>query len=187
MKRTPLFILLSVWLVLTSSIFLLPTNIHGQGSGEDEYVVNLPLIMTGSNVGSEGLTPSEFERKAIELTNLRRVENGCPALTTVPELIAAARGHSADMADQNYFSHNSLDGKQPWDRMQEAGYTDFLSAGENIAAGYITPEAVVEAWLNSPGHRKNMLNCNFNEIGIGYVLDADSTFKHYWTQDLGQR
>ena len=124
---------------------------------------------------------------AIDLTNEYRQENGCPELTMVPELVAAARSHSADMAENNYFSHNSEDGRLPWDRMREAGYTDFLSAGENIAAGYTTPEKVIEAWINSPGHRENMLNCNYNEIGIGYVNVENSTFRHYWTQDFGQR
>ncbi|MEM8529237.1 MAG: CAP domain-containing protein [Chloroflexota bacterium] len=187
MKRTHLLFLLSTWIILSSSTFLFSSNIHGQTS-DDEYIVNLPLIIRGAELGSEGITPSEFEQMAIALTNQYRQANGClSTLTMVPELVAAARGHSADMAENNYFSHNSQNGDLPWDRMKKAGYTDFQSAGENIAAGYITPEEVIEAWINSPGHRENMLNCTYNEIGIGYVYDEDSTFRHYWTQDFGQR
>ena len=192
MKRTHLLFLLSTWIILSSSTFFFSSNTHGQVS-DDEYIVNLPLIIRGAGVSSEDIDSSEFERRAVDLTNELRqsvaAETGenCPVLRIVPELANAARNHSADMAEQGYFSHNSQDGRLPWDRMEAAGYTDFQSAGENIAAGYITPEEVVEAWFTSPGHKENMLNCNYNEIGIGYVYDEDSTFRHYWTQDFGQR
>ena len=93
-------------------------------------------------------------------------------------------GHAVDMATQNYFSHTSLDGRSPWDRIDEAGYPHF-GAGENIAAGQRTAEDVVTAWLNSPGHCRNIMNPSFDELGVGYAYDAASTYQRYWVQNFG--
>jgi uncharacterized protein YkwD len=88
------------------------------------------------------------------------------------------------MATNNYFSHNSQNGKTPFQRMTEAGY-HWSMAAENIAAGQKTPQAVVTAWMNSQGHRENILNCGLKQIGVGYATSSTSRYGTYWTQDFG--
>jgi len=106
------------------------------------------------------------------------------------QLTAAALGHSEDMAHNDYFSHTSLDGRAFWQRIEAQGYS-FWSAGENIAAGYQTPAAVMAGWMDSSGHRANILDCDFKDIGVGYYYLAndsgDLNYRHYWTQDFGTR
>lgn len=126
------------------------------------------------------------ERAVWTLTNQERSENGLSGLSFNGDLVASARAHSADMAAQDYFNHTALDGSSPGDRIAATGY-DANSWGENIAAGYATPESVVEGWMNSPGHRANILNSNFCDIGVGYAYDGDSTYGHYWTQNFGRQ
>src|SRR5689334_22644408 len=90
------------------------------------------------------------------------------------------------MADNGFFSHTGLDGSSPFDRMRQAGY-NFLSAGENVAYGYATPQAVMDAWMNSPGHRDNILQPLYTEIGIGVAVHGGTSGPIYWTQDFGSR
>lgn len=101
------------------------------------------------------------------------------------DLREAARLHSKDMADQNYFDHTSRDGRSPWDRIAEAGYRGF-GIGENIAAGNATAPDTFDQWVTSPGHCVNMMNPDAREIGIGYANNPRSAFEHYWTQTFGQ-
>jgi uncharacterized protein YkwD len=130
----------------------------------------------------------DFISRAITRTNLYRQQNGCPALSENTLLDQAALNHSKDMAVRNYFDHSSPDGQTPWDRMHAVGY-QFSSAAENIAAGFGTPEEVIDAFFNetppNDGHRKNILNCSLKEVGIGYYYLSSSTYKSYWTQDFG--
>ncbi len=121
---------------------------------------------------------TSFEQRVIDLTNQKRIANGLPALKTNWELSRMARIKSQDMHDLHYFSHTSPTYGDPFTMMRNFGIT-FRSAGENIAYGQATPEAVVTAWWNSPGHRANMLNASFTEIGVGYVAAG-----HYWTQEF---
>jgi len=120
--------------------------------------------------------------EVIKLTNAERTANGCRALTTNAALTRAAQGHSDDMAAKNYFSHPSQDGRSPFDRMKAAGYS-YRMAAENIAAGQRTPQAVVSGWMNSEGHRKNILNCSLTEIGVGVATGG--SYGIYWTQNFG--
>jgi uncharacterized protein YkwD len=110
---------------------------------------------------------------------------GCPALTIDADLVKAAQAHSADMAQRNYFSHSGLDGSSFVDRIRAAGFSG-SPGGENIAAGYPTPSMVMAGWMDSSGHRANILNCAFRTIGVGYAEDASSKYNQYWTQDFGQ-
>ena len=130
--------------------------------------------------------PTISERTRVEnavasRTNAERDKAGCPALRIDERLRQAARGHSEDMAERNYFSHDSPEGTTPWDRAKAAGYRD--PSGENIARGYPDASSVVEAWMNSPGHRANILNCDSMAIGVGVDVTADSG--PYWTQMFG--
>lgn len=109
-----------------------------------------------------------------------------PPLTMHPALRRSARLHSQDMADQDYFEHDGLDGRSPFQRMSDAGYDAFPMA-ENIAAGNAGAQGTFDQWLNSPGHCRNMMSGDANEIGIGHGFNRNSTYGHYWTQNFGQR
>lgn len=141
-------------------------------------------------------TPSAFAQQVLDLTNAARaVPRSCGAtsyaaaapLTWNAQLGQAAQGHAADMATQNYFSHTSLDGRTFAQRIVNAGYTAYRTLGENIAAGQTTPQAVVDGWLKSEGHCRNLMNPAFRELGVGYAYSGASTYKHYWVQDFGAR
>ncbi|MFC6084641.1 CAP domain-containing protein [Sphaerisporangium aureirubrum] len=121
------------------------------------------------------------ENEVARLTNEARADQGCGPLRIDEKLRAAARGHSDDMAAKSYFDHTSADGRSPWDRIKAAGYKSSMFA-ENIARGQASPEAVVKAWLNSPGHRANIMNCKLKAIGVGVHFGSGGP---WWTQDFG--
>ncbi|MCD0451915.1 CAP domain-containing protein [Actinocorallia sp. API 0066] len=121
-----------------------------------------------------GMGPKEY--KVLQLTNKARAKAGCKPLKANAKLTRAARKHSKDMKVKNYFSHDSKDGRSPWDRIKAEGYK--YPGAENIAAGYPTAASVVKAWMNSKGHRANILNCKLKTLGVGH-------HKRYWTQDFG--
>ncbi|HSO18564.1 MAG TPA: CAP domain-containing protein, partial [Desulfosarcina sp.] len=129
---------------------------------------------------------SALEDEVVALVNLERQVANLHPLASDSALASAALGHSTDMAQQNYFSHDSLDGRKFYQRITAAGYT-YSTCGENIAAGYSTPQAVMNGWMNSPGHRANILHSTFCDIGVGHAYRAGSTYGHYWTQDFGRR
>lgn len=133
-------------------------------------------------------TDPTFINKVLDLTNQFRAQNGLGALKLNGELNAAAQNHSQDMAVSDYFSHTGKNGSQPWDRAKVVGY-EAQAMGENIAAGYATPETVVQGWIDSPGHRANLLNSNYTELGVGYFLLENDTgsvnYNRYWTQLFG--
>ena len=117
-----------------------------------------------------------FEKEVIRLVNEERAEYGLKALSENWQLSRVARYKSQDMADNHYFSHTSPTYGSPFQMIRAFGLT-FRSAGENIAYGQRTPQAVVNAWMRSSGHRANILNASYTQIGVGYVSDG-----HYWTQ-----
>lgn len=121
---------------------------------------------------------SAFEQKVVELTNQERAKNGVPPLKIDSKLSKMARDKSRDMQTSHYFDHTSPTYGSPFDMMKKYGIT-YNYAGENIAMGQRSPEEVVNAWMNSEGHRKNILNSNYNYIGVGYVAEGN-----YWTQEF---
>jgi len=128
--------------------------------------------------------PSETEAqeaRVVALTNEQRAAAGCPALTADDRLANSARGHSADMASQDYFDHKSKDGRSFVDRIKAAGYSK--PGAENIAAGQKTPESVMDGWMKSPGHRANILNCGLKALGVGVAKGG--SYGIYWTQNFG--
>ena len=125
---------------------------------------------------------SEYELQVLELVNAERAKHGLKPLSWDNALANVARAHSQDMANRGFFSHNNPDGKTPFNRIQAAGIS-YRSAGENIAAGQKTPQEVVNAWMNSEGHRANILNNNYTKLGVGYV-SSSSGYKTYWTQNF---
>lgn len=100
-------------------------------------------------------------------------------------LLTAAGAHSTDMAANNYFSHTSLDGRNAGQRITGAGYA-WRAYGENIAAGQTSVQAVVNAWLSSPGHCANIMRSTFVDIGVACVASSTSTYRTYWTMDLAR-
>ncbi|MEK3886120.1 CAP domain-containing protein [Bacillus sp. FSL K6-3431] len=121
---------------------------------------------------------SAFEQQVFDLTNQERTKNGLAPLKIDLELSKVAREKSRDMSANNYFDHNSPTYGSPFDMMKKFGIT-YRSAGENIAMGQRTPQEVVTGWMNSSGHRANILSQDFTHIGVGH--DANG---NYWTQQF---
>lgn len=121
------------------------------------------------------------ENEVVRLTNAERARNGCSPLRTDERLRAAARGHSTDMATKGYFSHTAPNGSTFVDRARAAGYNS--PGAENIARGQPTAAAVVRSWMNSEGHRANILNCSLRAIGVGVRFGAGGP---WWTQVFGR-
>ena len=125
---------------------------------------------------------SEMEKAILDRTNAERKKKDLPELKPNPKLFAAARKHSENMARQEKLAHE-LDGKKPSERVKEAGYPGGF-VGENVAYGATTAEEVVSGWMESEGHRANILNKNFTEIGVGVAKASDGTL--YFTQVFGR-
>ncbi|MEN1970224.1 CAP domain-containing protein [Lentibacillus sp. N15] len=121
---------------------------------------------------------SQYEQQVVDLTNQEREKQGLSPLKADTELSKVAHEKSRDMSANNYFSHNSPTYGSPFDMMKSYGIS-YQSAGENIARGQQTPEEVVNAWMNSEGHRANILNAKFTHIGVGFVENGN-----YWTQEF---
>lgn len=150
-------------------------------------------LLTGCGGEQMPTINPEFEAEVVMLVNKIRDEHGLAPLKRAPSLDAAARYHATDMALDNYFSHASYDRVNdelvevcPWSDRLRAYYTDWYAIAENIGAGYATPQDVVDAWMNSPGHRKNILSDSNWEIGVGYY-EAVGSYGRYWVQDFGRR
>ncbi|SNR87122.1 Uncharacterized conserved protein YkwD, contains CAP (CSP/antigen 5/PR1) domain [Geodermatophilus saharensis] len=123
---------------------------------------------------------SGTEAAVLELVNQARAAAGCGAVRADAALAAVARAHSADMRDRGYFSHTTPEGLSPFDRAEAAGITH--ARAENIAYGQPDPAAVMDAWMNSAGHRANILNCSLSTLGVGV---ADGPGGPWWTQLFG--
>ncbi len=142
----------------------IPTNNNTTENKEDKQP-------SGSTVYPESVT------KVVALTNAERAVYGLPALRLSDALCSSAQAHAEDMYTNNYFSHTSQDGRTLSDRIEK--YSNKYSCmGENIARGYGTPEAAVEGWMNSEGHRANILDKSYTDIGVGYC-------NGYWVQNFG--
>ena len=123
------------------------------------------------------------QQQVVNITNQRRAENGLAPLTMNSTLTAVAQAHAADQASVDTMSHTGTDGSDAGTRIVRSGYPTH-AWGENVAGGYTTPDAVMAAWMNSPGHRANILNSTFTQIGIGLAYAADGT--PYWAMELGR-
>ena len=141
-------------------------------------ISNPNLIYPGQvlTIPQQDSTTQEFETQVVRLVNQIRQENGLQPLTANWELSRVARYKSRDMKDNRYFSHTSPTYGSPFQMIKAFGLS-FRTAGENIAKGYATPQAVVNGWMNSSGHRANILNPSYRQIGVGYVSGGN-----YWTQ-----
>ena len=142
------------------------------------HIKNPDLIYPGQilNIPTIENSVTAYEREVIALVNEHRRSNGLSELSYDWELSRVARIKSQDMKDSGYFAHNSPTYGSPFSMMKNFGIK-YRSAAENIARGYATPKAVVDGWMNSSGHRANILNPSFTHIGVGYVYAGN-----YWTQ-----
>lgn len=134
-------------------------------------------VSPGSVSGSE---TAPVQRQVLALVNEHRDRAGCDGLTPDRRLITAANRHAAEMARHGYFAHRSLDGRGTAERVSDAGY-DWSRYGENIARGQDNPAEVVDGWMNSTEHRENILDCRFEQMGVGLAFDGDTP---YWVQDF---
>ena len=141
-------------------------------------IANPDLIYPGQILNTPQVSQSvtNYENEVIRLVNEIRQQNGLKALTANWELSRVARYKSQDMLDRGYFSHNSPTYGTPFQMIKAFGLS-YRTAGENIAKGYATPQAVVNGWMNSSGHRANILSASYTQIGVGYVAQGN-----YWTQ-----
>lgn len=141
-------------------------------------ISNPDLIYPGQvlNIPTVDSTVTNYEKEVVRLVNEIRKQNGLRELTYDWQLSRVARIKSEDMRDNKYFSHTSPTYGSPFQMMKSFGIT-YRSAGENIARGQATPQVVVNAWMNSSGHRANILNPSFTHIGVGFAANG-----RYWTQ-----
>ena len=122
---------------------------------------------------------SSYQQQVLELVNIERTKRGLSALTLDSKLSSVATTKSQDMINKNYFDHTSPTYGSPFDMMKKFGIS-YRTAGENIAKGQRTPQEVMNAWMNSSGHRANILNANFTKLGVGIAKDSNGRL--YWTQ-----
>jgi uncharacterized protein YkwD len=132
-----------------------------------------------SRPSASGAPASGAPARIVELVNSERAKAGCAPLAVNAKLTKSAQDHSKDMAEHQNMSHTGSDGSSPGDRITGAGYS-WSTYGENVAYGYATPESVMAGWMASAGHKRNILNCAFKEIGVGVAQPGN-----YWTQDFG--
>lgn len=142
---------------------------------------NPALIYPGQKINIPAVTTTTQENEVVRLVNIQRAKAGLPALKMNWQLSRVARYKSADMASKGYFSHNSPTYGTPFQMMENFGLS-FTAAGENIAYGQRTPAEVMDAWMNSPGHRSNIMSGSFSEIGVGLAKNKNGVC--YWTQQF---
>lgn len=130
-----------------------------------QFLINFSVLVSPSILGfASNVTPEQV----VEMTNQKRAEQGLPPLTINGKLNEAAQRKAGDMFAFNYWAHNSPSGRDPWAFFHEVGY-QYLYAGENLARDFMNSESVVEAWMNSPTHRENVLNGRYKEVGLAVV------------------
>jgi uncharacterized protein YkwD len=144
------------------------------------------LAFTRAPAGTSAQTTLDpKEAEFMGLLNNYRAQHSLPPIFVDASIQAAAEWMSADMGAKNYFSHTDSLGRSPWDRMCFFGYCYNTWKGENVAAGYVTAQAVFQGWHDSPGHNSNMLGPNYRVMGIALVETPGSDFRYYWTNDFG--
>ena len=130
-----------------------------------------------------------YEQQVVELVNAERAKVGVPPLKRNTDLDYAARYHAKDLQDEDYFAHDSYDGGNmvcSWSERISKFYSGWGWLGENIAAGYSTPENVMSGWMGSSGHKANILKSGYREFGVGYYYGSNG-YHSYWVQDFGAR
>lgn len=132
-----------------------------------------------------GQSIGDNRQEVVDIVNVLRGMHGIYPVTAHSALITSAQLHAEDMAINNYYSHDSLDGRDPFDRIEDAGYYGG-GAGENIAAGQKSADEVMRDWWNSPGHQANIMDPMFCDIGVGYAENPKSIYNTFWVQNFGR-
>jgi uncharacterized protein YkwD len=132
-------------------------------------------------------TEEQITYQVLELVNKERAINNLPPLHLHLQLQAASHWMAQDMANNDYLDHTDHEGRELEGRLSAFDYKDYQAIGENVAAGQTTAALVMEGWMQSPGHRSNILSPEFCEIGIGHLVNPSSKFRHYWAQDFGRQ
>ena len=198
MKKRLIITSLLISLILTTQAFAQTTTRYTVRSGDTMWKIavrnqvglseiiaanpsikNPALIYPGQVLNIPVVTTTEQENEVIRLVNVQRVNKGLQPLTTNWQLSRVARYKSADMANKGYFSHTSPTYGSPFKMMESFGLS-FSAAGENIAYGQSSPAQVMNSWMNSPGHRSNILNGTYTQIGVGLAKNKNGVY--YWTQ-----
>ena len=176
-------------------------SVDGQAEASSAPETPATILNSAPDAASgASAAPEEVAAQAVYLVNQERARYGLLPVKADPSLTAAALSHSQDMAFNDLFNHTGSDGSTVVTRFVANNYLNWTAGGENIAAGFATAEAVTTAWMNSAGHRANILNANVREIGVGFVYQPDDQpdvrlpdgslggpYFYYWTQDFGAR
>jgi uncharacterized protein YkwD len=155
------------------------TNSRTERTGTPSRATSAPAPAPARSAQQDG-SAAAAEAQVLALVNQERATAGCRPLTTSKALTSLAENFSRAMAEQGFFDHTDPSGATPWDRAARAGITGLGS--ENIARGQPDPESVMDSWMNSPGHRANILNCDFTTLGVGVHYGPGGP---WWTQDFG--
>ncbi|HUE75351.1 MAG TPA: CAP domain-containing protein, partial [Chloroflexota bacterium] len=152
--------------------------------------IALAVLLITASVATNSLTAASVsaavaEDQVIDIVNRVRTERGLTTVTSSPQLTTAAHRYATYMASAGFFSHTGLDGSTMESRIEAAGYTGWTFIAENLAAGQSSSGEVVDAWLNSSGHRENIMSPHVREMGVAYVYRSDSPYGHYWVQLFG--
>ena len=175
--------------ILTSVINKLggaaPSMNHWPGGRSLEWVSSyyccLPALQ-GENAVYQDARARQYADEILRMTNEARAKKGHPPLKRSPHLDAVSQAHALHMAERGFFEHEDPLGLEAWDRMEAADCPEYWLSGENIAAGYRTPEQAHKSWMDSDGHRKNIRKDEYEYIGIGVYYDEDSDYGWYWVQ-----
>ena len=159
---------------------------YGGGEFINPYDTKTDFIMPDNDVEiwavfQKEIDIDEFKKEVVKLVNAEREKVGVSTLKINKLLENTAQQHSEDMLENDFFDHTNLNGESPFDRMSKNGI-NYMSAAENIAYGQSTPEEVMRSWMNSDGHRTNILNASYTEIGVGIAISDSGTI--YWTQNF---
>lgn len=157
------------------------TGTASKPSASTSVQASKPVSKPASSQAATGSSYSAFQNEVLRLVNVERAKNGLGALSMNSALAKTATLKSQDMAKNNYFSHTSPTYGSPFDMMKQFGIS-YRTAGENIAMGQTSPAQVMNGWMNSPGHRANILNGSFTKIGVGVAQNANG--QYYWTQQF---
>ncbi len=195
MKISGLFFLLA----LAGLLILLPARanpVFASGALESRDLrsrLKVPSAYTGCGGVNAPVVNAAYEQQIVDLVNSERANQNLPPLKRATELDQAARYHATDMGQDNYFDHDSYDRAGgnlvfacQWSSRVASFYPNWLSMAENIAAGYTSPQDAMNGWMNSSGHRANILSTSNWEIGVGYYEGGGSYYR-YWVQDFGKR
>lgn len=147
--------------------------------------VSIGTVLSVRAIDSSDYAPNLQEKELLNLINDYRTQNGLDPLVLSQTLGASAHHKSMEMAENNYFSHNMLDGSSAFDNMKAHGYTAYTYLGENIAAGNVDALGTFNQWKNSAGHNAIMLSSNYVVAGVGYAFNIGATYDHYWTLHVG--